>query len=375
MRIEKIELKIIKDSRNFDCIEACIMTGSETDPATGKNSTKKYYASYPGGTSVSSFELKELDPRRAISNFRKVEKHLLGNHTQRSFDKILLKNMKILSPALTTPLSLALFSTDYKEKDVFPNILGNVFEGGAHSEKSINIQEILVTPKESTFSKHLSTLRKIWKEVGLSIEGKNKMSLEAAWTANISNEKALEIVSNVAKKYNARIGVDIAASEFYNNGKYLWNGKKLGRKEYIENIIHLTNNFKLFYVEDPVHEKDPKGYKEIKDKTNALISGDDLIATNLKRLKKNHDNINSVIVKPNQAGVVSGCLDVIEYSNKNAILPAVSHRSRTTKNTVLAKLAMHTPLAKIGIGGYAKYRLDELEKMWNSSKNSKMAKI
>ncbi|MBI4895348.1 MAG: hypothetical protein HY831_02535 [Candidatus Aenigmarchaeota archaeon] len=364
MKVETIELKIIKDSRNFDCIEACIVVEG-----------KRYHASYPGGTSVSSFEMKEIDPRKAMNNFKKIEKFLLGEHTQKSFDSILVKHLGKLRPSLTTPVSFAFFSANYKEKNIFPNILGNVFEGGAHGKDSINIQEILVTPKEDSFTKHLETLRKIWKEIGLSIEGNNKMSLEAAWTAKISNEKALEIVSNVAKKYNARIGVDIAASEFYNNGKYLWDDKKLNRKEYIENIIHLVNNFKLFYVEDPVDQRDGKGYKKIKDSCKTLVSGDDLIATNLKRLKKNRKNLSAVIVKPNQSGVLSGCLDVIEYANKHQITPAVSHRSRTTKNTVLAKLAMHTPLAKIGIGGYARYRLDELKNMWNSCKTHKMAKI
>ena len=370
MEVAGINIKIIKDSKGFDAIEASIITESETDSVR----SRIFSASYPGGTSVSSFEMKEIAPTKAVKRFRKIEKSLLGNHTQKSFDKILLRNLKTLSPSLTTPVSLAFFSADYKKKNIFPNILGNVFEGGVHGKDSINIQEILVTPIELTFPKHLETLRKIWKELGLSIENKN-MGLEAAWTANISNEKALEIVSFVARKYNAKIGIDIAASEFYNKGKYLWEGKKLKRKEYIENIIHLINNFKLFYIEDPVHEKDPKGYMEIKDKTNALICGDDLIATNLKRLRNNTKNINAVIVKPNQAAVISNCFDVIDYSKKYGIIPVVSHRSRTTKSPVLAKLTMCTPLAKIGIGGYAKYRLDELVRMWKACKNPRMAKI
>lgn len=364
MFIENIQLKIIKDSRNFDCIEASILVDS-----------KHYYASYPGGTSISKFEMKEIAPKIGIKNFKKILPLLLGEHTQKSFDNILIKNIKKLSPALSTPISLAFFSANYKEENVFPNILGNVFEGGVHGKNSINIQEILVTPKEDRFPQHLETLGKIWQEVGNSIENKNRLSLESAWTAKISNEQALDLVSKASKKYNAKIGVDIAASEFCFNGKYIWEGEKLDRKKYMENIIHLIENFKLFYIEDPVDQNDGKGYRKIKDSCKTLVSGDDLIATNLRRLEKNSKNINAVIVKPNQAAVVSNCMEVIDYSNKHKITPVVSHRSRTTKNTILAKLAMHTPLAKIGIGGYAKYRLQELEKMWKSCKNPKMAKF
>ena len=359
MRIDDINLKIIKDSANLPAIEASI---------------NNFTASYPGGTSKGKYEQKELNPRPAIKRFNRIKHLFIGDFDQYSFDTLLLKHINKIGINLTTPLSLTFFSANYKQRNTFPNLLGNVFGGGTHSKNSINIQEILVTPKKD-FPSAVRSLRRIWKEVGCSIEVKKELNLESAWSAIMTNEKALELVCSIAKKYNAKVGIDLAGSQLYRNGRYIWNNKKMERKRYINNIQDMASSYSLYYIEDPVMEKDVKGYRKLKNSTKSMICGDDLIVTDMTRVKKLHNAIDAVIVKPNQAGTVTGCMNVIEYCKKHDITPIVSHRSKTTRNTALAKLAMHTPLAKIGIAGYARYKLNEMIRMWKSCKNPRMARI
>ncbi|MBI5332781.1 MAG: hypothetical protein HZB65_04360 [Candidatus Aenigmarchaeota archaeon] len=362
MLVENISISIIKDSVGKKTAEASI---------------NGFSASYPEGTSTGQHELIPLEPEKAISRFRTIEKQFIGEFDQKSFDTLLMKNIKKLGTGLTTPLSMAFFSANYKQINRFPNLLANVFGGGSHASSAINIQEILVIPREKAIPLAVNRIKKIWKETCQNIPRNipKKLTLENAWTANISNTHALEIVADIAEKNNARIGLDIAASQLYHNGKYKWQGMRLDRKEFLQEMLDIINSYDIFYIEDPVHEKDPKAYAYLKNRTNALICGDDLIATNLARLKKYKDCINSVIVKPNQAGIITGCMDVIEYSSKRRIMPVVSHRSRSTMNTVISKLATHAPLAKLGAAGYGLYRLEALVKMWKSCKRPKMAKI
>ena len=252
-----------------------------------------------------------------------------------------------------------------------------MFGGGSHAKSTVDIQEILVIPKEKTVPFMVKKINKMWKEVGQNIP-KNiskKLTIENAWTADISNSHALELVADIAEKNNARIGLDIAASQLYHNGKYRWQGMRLDRKEFLQEILDIINSYNIFYIEDPAHENDPKAYAYLKNMTNALVCGDDLIVTDINRLRKYKSCINSVIVKPNQAGTITGCMGVVEYSKSHGIMPVVSHRSRSTKNTVISKLAMHVPLAKLGAAGYGLYRLEALAEMWNKSRKLRMTRI
>ncbi|MFH0836728.1 MAG: hypothetical protein V1870_01230 [Candidatus Aenigmatarchaeota archaeon] len=359
MIVENINLNIINDSVGAKTIEA---------------SLNGFKASYPSGTSVGKYELISLNPEKAIDGFRKIEKQFLGDFDQKSFDSLLMKNIKKLGTGLTTPLSMAFFSANYTQIEIFPNLLANVFGGGAHAKSSIDIQEIVILPKEKSIPLSVARIKKIWRKIG-NVTPDKKQTLENAWTSNISNTHALELVTTVARRNNARLGLDIAASQLYHNGKYNWQGLCLNRKEFLQEILDIINSYDIFYIEDPVNEDDHKGYSYIKSKTNALVCGDDLIVTDIKRMKKYHNSINSVIVKPNQAATISNCLSVIDYAKKHNIISVVSHRSRSTKNTVISQLATHTPLAKLGAAGYGLYRLEALVDLWNKSKKPKLAEL
>lgn len=317
-----------------------------------------------------------LSVKKSIENFEKIKKHFKGNFNQEQFDTLLKSNMKSLGSQITTALSLAFFSKN-KVKEFFPNLLGNVFGGGVHAGTKMNLQEILVLPKANSIKETIETNVEIWSDIKEELK-RRKISFalnhESAWTADLDNERALSIVSNVAEHYNAKIGVDFAASQLYRKGKYVYGKKRISRERQIDYVNDLRKRYKLFYLEDPLHEDDFLGFREI---SAPLVCGDDLIASNLDRFWKAMElkSVNAVIVKPNQVGNVTDCLKLIDAAHRNKMVPIVSHRSGETADTAICKLAQFTPLAKLGVTGMGTIKLNELINMWDSVKNPKMRKL
>lgn len=369
-RVDNIKLRVIFNSFGEKTIEAII--------------NDKFSASSSGGISKSSKEAKVISPDLAIKNFEKIKKEFIGDFSQEEFDRKLKENEVFLGALATTSLSLAFFSMEFElkyRKNVreFPNLLVNILGGGKHSfiEKP-EIQEILVMPKAKTIREAIENAVEIWNEVKNTLKEKKMLyglNPEDAWLSDISNEDALELVGKIARKYNAKLGVDFAASSIFRNGYYLYSDKKLERGEQIDYVIKLINDYNLFYVEDPLEENDDKGFKELSKKTKALICGDDIIATNLERLKRLSKIIKAVIIKPNQAGIVSECLNIINFSRNKKIISVVSHRSTKTACTSEAKLATFADIAKFSVAGIDCERCNELLRIWEESDNPKIRKI
>ncbi|MBU5678875.1 MAG: hypothetical protein QXJ96_03400 [Candidatus Aenigmatarchaeota archaeon] len=369
-KVNNIKIRVIYNSFGEKTIEAII--------------NEKFSASSSGGISRSLKEAKIISPELAIKNFEKIKKEFLGDFSQEEFDKKLKENENLLGGIATTSLSMAFFSMEFEmkyRKDVsyFPNLLVNVLGGGKHSflEKP-EIQEILVMPNAKSIREAIETAIEIWLEVRNVLKKKKilcGLNPEDAWLANITNEEALEIVENIVKEYKAKVGIDFAASSLFKNGYYIYHDKKLTKEEQIDYVIKLIKDYNLFYVEDPLEENDEKGFEELSRKINILICGDDIIATKLERLKKLKDIIKAVIIKPNQAGNVSECLDIIKFSRKKKIVSVVSHRSTKTACTSEAKLATFADLAKFSVAGIDCERCNELLRIWEESKNPRMRKI
>ncbi|MEM5826034.1 MAG: hypothetical protein QXM64_01450 [Candidatus Aenigmatarchaeota archaeon] len=369
-RVEDIKLRVIYNSFGEKTVEAII--------------NESFSASSSGGISRSLKEAKAISPEIAIKNFEKIKKEFLGDFSQEEFDKKLKENEKLLGGIVTTSLSLAFFSMEFEtkyRKDVkyFPNLLVNVLGGGKHSflEKP-EIQEILVMPRAKSIREAIEIAIEIWLEVKNILKEKKilcGLNPEDAWLANITNEEALEIVENIAKRYKARIGIDFAASSLFKNGYYIYHDKRLKKEEQIDYVLKIIREYKLFYVEDPLEENDESGFKELSKKTNILICGDDIIATNLERLKRVENILKAVIIKPNQAGNVSECLNIIKFSRSKKIVSIVSHRSTKTACTSEAKLATFADLAKFSVAGIDCERCNELLRIWEESKNPRMRKI
>jgi len=178
---------------------------------------------------------------------------------------------------------------------------------------------------------------------------------------------------DVLKKTNLPLGVDVAASSFYKRKKYNYMNPifKRTEEEQLMYISNLANNFKLLYIEDPFQEEDFESYsKLVKKCPDSLIVGDDLIATNPKRLQKAVEmkSIDAVIIKPNQIGSLLKVKEAVEIAKKNNIKIIFSHRSGETEETILADLAFgfQADFFKSGTEGDAREkkikRLIEIEK-------------
>jgi len=331
--IKDIKIQEILNSRKQKAIRAVIKTNNGT-----------FYGNAPSGASTGKYEAKISTNKIAIQRFNKI-KHKLVN--EKEIDKIISK----LPANISTPISIAIWKANAKYTNKFPYPLGNVIGGGAHGGKT-SIQEFLVCPvKAKNMKEAVETNKKIHKEIGKAL--KTKKNYEGAWKAKYDEFLTLDILSKVAEQYGARVGLDVAASEFYKNKKYQYSFYKFKENEHLDFILDLIKTYKLFYVEDPFHENDFKSFGQLKRKTKCLIVGDDLTTTNPQRLRRGKNSINGIIIKVNQIGTVPKALETIKIAKQNKIKTIISHRSGETLDPFIADFAVATrsPLVKCGIYG------------------------
>ena len=252
-----------------------------------------------------------------------------------------------------------------------PYPLGNVISGGKHVQgKAPDIQEFLAIPHGvPSFLEAASANVKIHKKVKEILKSKDVFfnggrSDEGAWTANITNMEALEIMANACEEvsnevgFKCSIGIDVASSSLWSpeKKKYLYKREEneLNSGEQLEFIKELIEKYQLAYVEDPFHEEDYESFTELTKKVkNCLISGDDLFATNNERLNyglKMHA-ANAIIIKVNQVGTLTDALETIETVKRAGYVPIMSHRSGDTCDWHIAHLAIafKCPIIKTGV--------------------------
>ncbi|MEA2004152.1 MAG: phosphopyruvate hydratase, partial [archaeon] len=286
--------------------------------------------------------------------------------------------------------SFAAFNAIHKtrriDREIFPFPLGNVFGGGAHGGYT-TFQEFLSLPiKAKTIYEAVETnaelhhrlkekFRKKAKVIGINDEG--------AITANVDDLKALDIITDTAEDLGCRIGLDVAASEFFSKGKYRYRSlkKTLKPKDQLDFLIETAKKYRLMYLEDPFEENDFKNTARLTKKIgkDCLICGDDLFVTDERRLSEGirEGAANSIIIKPNQAGTVSQAYDTVSLAKGNSIIPIISHRSGETSDSTLARLAVlwNTPIIKAGVIDMRVAKLNELIHLWNMAESPKMAAI
>jgi enolase len=262
----------------------------------------------------------------------------------------------------------------------FPRLVGNAVGGGKHSKgiegKKPDFQEFLLIPETRSLEESFKINKEVRERIGEALkktdEGfSNKITDENAWLTSLNDKEVLEILKTFDPKIE--IGLDVAASSFYKRKKYNYQNPRLQRtaeeqKGYIGNLI---KNFSILYIEDPFGEEDFKSFSSLaKAFPNSLIVGDDLIATNFKRLEKalKTNSVNAIIVKPNQIGSLMEVKKVCELAKKKKIKIVFSHRSGETNESILADLAFgfQADFFKCGIVGKEREskikRLIEIEK-------------
>ncbi len=261
---------------------------------------------------------------------------------------------------------------------VLPLPMMNILNGGAHADSNVDFQEFMVMPVGApSFSEALRwgvetfhTLKGVLKKKGYNTavgdEGGFAPSLK-------SNEEAIELVVEAIQQAGYKpgeqiaIALDPAASEFYQEGKYVFKKSDKSVKTSEEMVKYWSdwvNKYPIVSLEDGFAEDDWKGWKLFTDAVGSKIQlvGDDLFVTNTKRLQKGIDEktANSILIKVNQIGTVTETMDAIELARRNGYTSVISHRSGESEDTFIADLAVGTGAGQIKTGSAS--RTDRIAK-------------
>ena len=238
-----------------------------------------------------------------------------------------------------------------KPKLPIPCIL--FLEAGLHGKGGLDIQEVMVLLEADSFKERLKISTETYHVLGKILEKKyGKVSaavgLEGAFSPQITElEEALDVVQEAilkaGSKKEAKIIIDSAASCFYQNGEYFFEGDVLSGKELEEYYLDLCNKYPIVGIEDPFAEDDWKSFQNITEALGGKIDiiGDDLLATNLKRIRKaaGEKACNALVLKPNQAGTVKETIEAAKVALGFGWKVFVKHRSGETKDDFISDLA------------------------------------
>ncbi|MEU3048504.1 MULTISPECIES: phosphopyruvate hydratase [unclassified Streptomyces] len=252
---------------------------------------------------------------------------------------------------------------------LLPVPMMNILNGGSHADSNVDIQEFMIAPiGAESFSEALRwgtevyhTLKKVLKTKGLS----TGLGDEGGFAPNLdSNRAALDLIIEAIKEAgyvpgkDIALALDVAASEFYKDGVYEFEGKSRSAAEMTEYYEELVAAYPLVSIEDPLFEDDWAGWKVITDKlgTKVQLVGDDLFVTNPERLARGIEEsiANALLVKVNQIGSLTETLDAVELAQRNGFKCMMSHRSGETEDVTIADLAVATNCGQIKTGAPAR---------------------
>lgn len=406
--ITEIRAKEILDSRGNPTIRTRVFLSSG---AVGE-------ASIPSGASTGSHEALELrdeDPARflgkgvlkAVSHVRdviapeivgmdalrqqEIDDRLLELDGTPSKKKLganaILSVSMAVSDAASKALGLPLY--DYlgkRESYRLPVPLINILNGGSHADNNVDIQEFMIVPVgRPSFSEAIRASAEIFHHLKKTLKNEGYSTAvgdEGGFAPNLrSNEEALDLIVESIQKSGYTPGADIylaldvAASEFFTNKKYVFK-KSEGTEKNVEQMIEfyqsLTQKYPIISIEDGLSEDDWEGWKNMTDVFGHKIQlvGDDIFVTNPERLKKGVEKgvSNSILIKLNQIGTLSETIETVNYAHQMGYSTIISHRSGETEDTFIADLSVALNSGQIKTGSLsrservAKYnRLLEIE--------------
>lgn len=254
------------------------------------------------------------------------------------------------------------------DKYSLPTAMMNILNGGAHADNSLDFQEYMIIPIRDTMKERIRvgsevfhTLKKVLKEKGYS----TNVGDEGGFAPNLkSNEEGFLFIMDAIKRAgyvpgkDVAIAIDVAASEFYKDGKYEIDGKRLDTLELIDFYQELINKYPIISIEDPVDENDWEGFKLITDKLGDKIQlvGDDLFVTNIECLSKGIElgAGNAILLKLNQIGTYTETIKTIKLARENGYKTIISHRSGETEDTTIADLSVGLNLGQIKTGSMSR---------------------
>ena len=252
---------------------------------------------------------------------------------------------------------------------LLPVPMMNILNGGAHADTNVDIQEFMIAPiGAKSFSESLQwgaeiyhSLKAVLKKRGLA----TSVGDEGGFAPNLdSNRAALDLILEAISKagYTAgsqiALAMDVAATEFHENGKYKFEGSLRSSDEMISYYQELVAAYPLVSIEDPLNEEDWQGWGAMTAVLGEKVQivGDDLFVTNPERLAKGiaSNTANALLVKVNQIGSLTETLDAVAMAHKAKYASMMSHRSGETEDTTIADLAVATNCGQIKTGAPAR---------------------
>lgn len=389
-KIKEIHAREILDSRGNPTVEVDVVL---ENGVLGR-------ASVPSGASTGSreaLELRDNDKKRfmgkgvlkAVDNVNNIIAPVIigmESTNQHDIDYKMIdldgtKNKEILGANAILGVSLAVLKASANEKqeplskyigngNSLPRPMMNILNGGAHADNKLDFQEFMIIPQADTIKERIRigsevfhSLKKVLNEKGLS----TGVGDEGGFAPNLeSNQEGFELIIDAISKAgytpgkDVFLGIDVAASEFYHDGKYelVGENKILNRDELFNYYKELIEKYPIITIEDPVDENDFEGFalmtKLFGDRVQLV--GDDLFVTNKEYLQKGIDNKagNAILLKVNQIGTITETLETIELAKSHGYKTIISHRSGETEDTTIADLAVGLDLGQIKTGSMSR---------------------
>ena len=388
--IKKVYAREILDSRGNPTVEVEVTLDNGS---IGR-------AAVPSGASTGAFEAAELRDggkrylgkgvQTAVKNVNeKLAPIVIGSNTedQRNLDEQMIKldgtkNKSNLgaNAILGVSLAAARAGANSANQSLFKFIGGsdaktlpvpmmNILNGGAHADTTVDIQEFMVAPiGAQTFKESLRwgaeiyhSLKSVLKKKGLA----TSIGDEGGFAPNLASNRAaldliLEAVDLAGFKAGSEIALamDVAATEFFDNGIYKFEGKQLTSDQMITYYSELVSTYPLVSIEDPLDEDDWDGWAKLTAQLGdkVQIVGDDLFVTNPERLLRGIESktANALLVKVNQIGTLTETIDAVNLAHKNSYRSMMSHRSGETEDTTIADLAVALNCGQIKTGAPAR---------------------
>ena len=242
----------------------------------------------------------------------------------------------------------------------------NIINGGAHADNNIDFQEFMIAPVgASSFQEAIRMGSEVFHNLKSVLKSKGLVTSvgdEGGFAPNLgSNAEGIEVILEAIQKAGyttdqIKICLDVASSEFYDNGKYVLSGenKTLSREEMVDFLTSWVDKYPIISIEDGMAEEDWEGWKMLTDRIGdrCQLVGDDLFVTNTKRLAQGIEKqvANSILIKVNQIGTLTETLQAISMAHEAGYTAISSHRSGETEDTFIADLAVATNCGQIKTG-------------------------
>ena len=389
--IDVVHAREILDSRGNPTVEVEVLLD---DGSTGR-------AAVPSGASTGAFEafelrdgdadrylgkgvqkaveavIDEIDP--AIEFFDASDQRLVDeelkeldgtpNKKRLGANALLGESLAVAQPAADSA-GLPLFRyVGGPNAHVLPVPMMNIINGGAHADNGIDVQEFMILPiGAETFSEALRWGTEVYHQLKKTLHSKGYatgLGDEGGFAPDLPNTRAaLDLIVEAigATKYELGtdivLGMDVASSEFFKDGKYHFEGAEVSAEEMTAFYEKLVADYPIVTIEDPLDEDDWSGYQAltaaIGDKVQ--IVGDDLFVTNPERLQRGitEGAANSLLVKVNQIGTLTETLDAVSLAQRAGYTAILSHRSGETEDATIAHLAVATNSGQIKTGAPAR---------------------